>query len=154
MKKIEYQIIDFLTSNVIIKLDIKKFFNTSDGNTETSLSIKTEVSAGIPQDSSDIVLLDFTIIGETEDKKLAFSGTITGIFKVTDLSSYKKNSKMKELITTISHEVWPYVRELATDIGRRLPSTNTLRLPVQQPVIETFPNLPLPQTINNEKSSD
>lgn len=128
-----YQAIDFLTSNINVKIDLNNIFNAHNNDTKASLSVKFNASSNILQNSNDIIFLNFTLIGETNNKTIYFSGTVTGIFKVANLLDYDEN-QIKTLIPMLSREIWPYVRELGGNISHYLPSRNTLRLPAQLPL--------------------
>ncbi|MBQ7608353.1 MAG: protein-export chaperone SecB [Desulfovibrionaceae bacterium] len=126
-----YRLVDVFTSTINLNVDVKKIAAFSKEQLETILSISLFVSASVLKNPANHVTLDFEIEGKTKDERFNFSGIITGLFKLRDQLSNNEDAQIPQpLLSQLACEVWPYVRELASDISIKLPSQMMIRLPV------------------------
>ena len=132
--KINFKLIDVFTSSININVDVKKIASFLNEQSETKVTVLFFISSSIIKKSDNNVLFDFKIEGKAEDKRFNFSGIITGLFEFPNqLSSNNKRKTLQPILSQLARELWPYVRELAVDISKRLPSEMIIRLPVDFP---------------------
>ena len=133
--EIDYQAIEFFVSKVDVKVDVLAFFANKDGKKEKivqqrDLTISLESKISAPDNFENMLLCEVHMKGHAEDGIISFSGIVTGVFFVKNLSTILGNETSKDLLSKqTSRDVFPYMRELVADIGRRLPITNIIRIP-------------------------
>ena len=133
-KTAEHQLVDVFTSNLSINVDVKKILALSSDQLESSVAISLEMGASIIRKPAELIMLNLGVEGKAEDDRFIFSGTITGLFKSSDpLPKNEDKQALQDLFTQFAPEIWPYVRELASDVSRKLPSQTILRLPMNFP---------------------
>ena len=131
----DHQLLEVYTSHIDVDVDVKKILSLPD-NSESSIELSVTLAASVIREPTELIVLDFGLNGISKDTSFSFSGTITGVFKIHRPIPQKEDTQaLQSIFSNLAPDIWPYVRELATDIGKRLPSQTVLRLPVSFSIV-------------------
>lgn len=151
--ELKFKLFEVYTSKIEQRVDIISLFAKDDKEfeqitkpRELTLSLKTKIRTN--DNFEGMLLCDMDIEGENENKTISIHCIVTGVFIVKDVKLIMSNEDQKFSLTkATSAIVYPYLRELITDITRRLPLNKSIKLPPHY-------ELPKPKGNKAAKESD